>query len=150
MEASEAKPASRRARLWVRLSDPDKPPRVWWFPPSSRRDDVLRMPEAVRQAYRAVVQQAHEKFSETVRLTMLSLLGFALLCLMITYSVPDSALLVANPTIKLPFADIPISFQTFLLLGPFLLIVLTVYLHIFYGYWLDLETDYRHLMLIGE
>src|SRR5690606_20921784 len=75
MEVLEAEPASWRARLWRRLSDLDKPPRSWWFPPSSRRDYVLRMPEEARQAYRAVVEQAHEKFSETVRLAMLSLLS---------------------------------------------------------------------------
>jgi hypothetical protein len=84
MEALKATPASRRTRLWARPSDPDQWPRCWWFPPSTRREDVLPMPEAARQDYRQVVQQAHEKFSETVRLTMLSLLGFALFYLLIT------------------------------------------------------------------
>jgi uncharacterized protein YjbI with pentapeptide repeats len=97
-----------------------------------------------------VVQQAYEKFSETVRLTMLALLGFALFCLMITFSTPDSALLVADPMVKLPFADIPVSFKSFLLLGPLLLIIITLYLHIFYGYWLDFETDYQHLIRVCE
>jgi hypothetical protein len=150
MEASETTPASWRARLWARASDPDKPPRRWWFPRSNRRDDVLRMSEAERQAYQQVVQQAHEKFSETVRLAMLSLLGFALFCLLITFSTPDSSLLVADPTIKMPFADVQVSFQSFLILAPFLLIVITLYLHIFYGYWLDLETDLQHLTLSRE
>jgi hypothetical protein len=145
MEDSESKPASRRARCWARLSDPDKRPRGWWYPPSSRRDAVLQMSEAARQDYHTVVQQAHEKFSETVRLAMLSLLGFALFCLLITFSTPDSALLVADPTIKMPFADVQVSFHSFLILGPFLLIIVTLYLHIFYGYWLDLERDYQHL-----
>jgi Pentapeptide repeats (8 copies) len=108
------------------------------------------MPETTRQNYRKMVEQAHEKFSETVRLAMLSLLGFALLCLMIAFSASDSALLVADPTIKLPFADTLISFQSFLVLAPFLLIVITLYLHIFYGYWLDLETDYQSLVLDSE
>jgi hypothetical protein len=143
MDTSEIKPASRRARCWARLSDPDKRPRGWWYPPSSRRDAVLQMPEAARQDYHTVVQQAHEKFSETVRLAMLSLLGFALFCLLITFSAPDSTLLVADPTIKMPFADVQVSFQSFLILAPFLLIVVTLYLHIFYGYWLDLETDHQ-------
>jgi hypothetical protein len=145
MEALEAKEASRRARCWARLSDPDQWPRCWWYPPSSRRDVVLQMSEAARQDYHKVVQQAHEKFSETVRLAMLSLLGFALFCLLITFSTPDSALIIADPTIKTPFADVQVSFQSFLILAPFLLIVVTLYLHIFYGYWLDLETDYQHL-----
>jgi uncharacterized protein YjbI with pentapeptide repeats len=147
MEVLEAKPASRRARFWARLSDSDTPPRSWWFPPSSRRDEVSRMPEAARQDYQKVVEQAHEKFSETVRLAMLSLLGFALFCLLIAFSAPDSTLLVADPTIKMPFADVQVSFQSFLILAPFLLIVVTLYLHIFYGYWLDLETDLQHLTL---
>jgi hypothetical protein len=150
MEASETNPASRRTGLWARLSDPDKPPRRWWYPPSSRRDDVLRMSEAARQSYQQVVEQAHEKFSETIRLAMLSLLGFALFCLLITFSTPESALLVADPTIKMPFADVQVSFQSFLILAPFLLIVITLYLHIFYGYWLDLETDLQHLTLSRE
>jgi hypothetical protein len=65
---------------------------------------------------------------------MLSLLGFTLFCLLITLSTPDSALLVADPTIKMPFADVQVSFQSFLILAPFLLIVVALYLHIFYGY----------------
>jgi hypothetical protein len=47
----------------------------------------------------------------------------------------------------MPFADVQVSFQSFMILAPFLLIVVTLYLHIFYGYWLDLETDYQHLTL---
>jgi hypothetical protein len=105
------------------------------------------MSEAARQDYHKDLQQAHEKFSETVRLTMLSLLGFALFCLLIALGTPDSALLVADPTIKTPFADVQVSFQSFLILAPFLLIVVTLYLHIFYGYWLDLERDYQRLTL---
>jgi len=103
------------------------------------------MPEAARQDDHKVVEQAHEKFSETVRLAMLSLLGLAFFCLLITLGTPDSALLVADPTIKMPFADVQVSFHSFLILAPFLLIVVTLYLHIFYGYWLDLEQNYQHL-----
>jgi hypothetical protein len=92
------------------------------------------MSEEARQAYQQVVEQAHEKFSETVRLTMLSLLGFALFCLLITFGTPDSALLGADPAIKMPFADVQVSFQSFLIVAPFLLLIITLYLHIFYGY----------------
>jgi hypothetical protein len=145
MDTSKTTPTSRRARFWARVSDPDKRPRCWWFPLSSRRNAVLWIRGARRQSYRMEVQQAHAKFSETIRLAMLSLLGFALFCLLITFSTPDSALLVANPTIKTPFADAQVSFQSFLILAPFLLIIVTLYLHIFYGYWLDLERDYQHL-----
>ena len=83
METREVKSTSRRARLWARLLDQDKPPRCWWFPPSSRQDGVLQMPEAARQDYRRVVEQTHAKFSEGVQPVMLSLLSFALFCLLI-------------------------------------------------------------------
>jgi hypothetical protein len=146
MDTSEIKPASRRARCWARLSDPEKWPRCWWYPPSSRRNDVLRISGPARQTYQKVVQQAYEKFSETIRLAMLSLLGFAFFCLLITFSTPDSALLVAVPTIKTPFADVQVSFQSFLILAPSILIIITLYLHIFYGYWLGYKTDYSYLL----
>jgi hypothetical protein len=93
METAETKPTSWYTRRWARVSDPDQRLRCGWFPPSSRRDYVLRMPEAARQDYRKIVQQAHEKFSETVQLAMLFLLGFALFCLLITFSAPDNTLL---------------------------------------------------------
>jgi uncharacterized protein YjbI with pentapeptide repeats len=77
-----------------------------------------------------------EKLAETIRLTMLSLLGFALFCLMIALSTSDSALLVADPLAKLPYADLPVSFKAFVFLAPVLLVFITMYLHIFYGHWL--------------
>src|SRR5918993_6053009 len=98
MEVLKEKSASQRARLWARLLEQDKCPRDWWYPKSSRRDDVLRMSEEARQAHQKIVESAHEKFSETIRLAMLSLLGFALFCLLITFSAPDVSLLVAEPT----------------------------------------------------
>ena len=146
MEVSKEKSASQRACLWARLLDQDKSPRCWWYPSSIRRNNVLRMSTEEQLAYQKAMEPAHEKFSETIRLAMLSLLGFALFCLLITFSAPDVSLLVAEPTIKMPFADVQVSFQSFVILAPLLLIVITLYLHIFYGYWLDLETDYQHLM----
>jgi hypothetical protein len=50
-----------------------------------------------------------------------NVLGFALFCLLITFSVPDGSLLVADPTIKMPFADVQVSFQNFMFLAPVLL-----------------------------
>jgi hypothetical protein len=35
--------------------------------------------------------------------------------------VPDGSLLVADPTIKMPFADVQVSFQNFMFLAPVLL-----------------------------
>ena len=41
----------------------------------------------------------------------------------------------------MPFADAPLSFLGFIVVAPLLLGVVTVYLHIFYGYWLELERE---------
>jgi uncharacterized protein YjbI with pentapeptide repeats len=45
----------------------------------------------------------------------------------------------------MPFADAPISFLGFMIVAPLLLIVLAVYLHIFFGYWLDLERERQEI-----
>ena len=50
-------------------------------------------------------------------------------------------LLKEDSTIKIPFTDTLMPFVGFSLVAPFLLIVLTVYLHIFFGYWLDCERE---------
>ena len=50
-------------------------------------------------------------------------------------------------SIKVPFADVPISFVGFLVVAPLLLLLLTTYLHVFYGYWLGLDAERRALGL---
>jgi len=72
---------------------------------------------------------------------MLVLLGVALFCVLTTLGSPDKLLLAADSTIKVPFADAPMSFLGFIVVAPILLIVLAIYLHVFYGYWLECERD---------
>jgi uncharacterized protein YjbI with pentapeptide repeats len=72
---------------------------------------------------------------------MLALLGVALFCLLTALGSPDKLLIEANSTIKVPLADAPISFFGFIVVAPFLLIVLLLYLHIFYGYWIVCEWE---------
>src|SRR5262245_55963886 len=87
----------------------------------------------------------HQKYSETVNTAMLTLLGVALFCLLTVFNSPDKLFLAEDSTIKMPFADAPISFRGFIVVAPLLLALVTLYLHIFYGYWLELERDRRQI-----
>jgi Pentapeptide repeats (8 copies) len=117
---------------WVmaRLRDRSTAPRRWWYPVP--RTEV-RHPDLVREA--------HKQYAETLNKAMLTLLAVALFCLLTTLGSPDKLLLAADSTIKVPFADAPMSFVAFIVVAPFLLLVVTVYLHIFFGYWLDCERE---------
>jgi hypothetical protein len=92
-----------------------------------------------------VVREAHKQYSESLNKTMLVLLGVALFCLLTTIGSPDKLLLGADSTIKVPFADAPLSFLGFIVVAPFLLIVLVIYLHVFYGYWLECERERQYI-----
>src|SRR5215468_9202895 len=89
---------------------------------------------------RKAIRDAVEKCAETVNRGMLSLLAVALFCLLTTFGGADRSLVASDASIRLPFAEVPISFVGFLVVAPLLLIVLTVYLHVFYGYWRELDT----------
>jgi uncharacterized protein YjbI with pentapeptide repeats len=121
-------------RFWKRLTDRSKVPRRWWYPlPSSGF------------RHKTIVAESHQKCSETITKTMLMLLGVALFCSLTALGSPDKLLIAADSTVKVPFADAPISFIGFILVGPVLLFVITVYLHIFYGYWLEFERKRRFI-----
>src|SRR5207253_2419370 len=107
--------------LMVRLRNRSKAPQGWYPVPY------------VEVRHKDVVREAHKQYSETLNKTMLTLLGVALFCLLTTLGSPDKLLLAADSTIKVPFADTPMSFLGFIVVAPFLLIVLVIYLHVFYG-----------------
>jgi hypothetical protein len=104
--------------------------RQWW---SCVPHEELRDKEVVRES--------HKQYSETLNRTMLALLGAALFCVLTALGSADKSLLAADSTIKVPFADAPMSFLGFIVVAPFLLIILLLYLHIFYGYWLTCEWE---------
>ena len=117
----------------------------------SRVDCALTACQALRQwwyfipheeiRHKDVVRESHKQYSETLNRTILALLGVAFFCLLTALGSPDTLLIRANSTIKIPFADAPMSFVGFIVVAPFLLIVLLLYLHIFYGYWLTYEWE---------
>ena len=89
----------------------------------------------------------HREVSETIRRAMLALLTFALFC-WLTLGSPDRLLIVGDETIKVPFVEVDLSFPAFLFVAPFLLIVLTVYLHVFYEERLQLEKRLRQTVVL--
>ena len=82
----------------------------------------------------------HREVPETLRRAMLALLAFSLFC-WLTVAAPDRSLVVSEPTIEVPFADVPVSFVAFLIVAPLILIVLAVYLHVFEGMRLRTEAE---------
>lgn len=117
-------------RLGARLSDRAKPPRSWWYP---------LPPQPLTEKDPDAVAEAHEKCSETIRRAMLALLALALFCLLTALGTSDAALFESALTINVPFADVPISSVAFLIAAPFLLIALSLYLHVFVGHACRLE-----------
>ena len=124
--------AWRIERLWAW----GKTLRCWWYP----------IPDpAWEPRHKDVVREAHKQYSETLNRTMLALLGVAFFCLLTALGSPDKLLLEADSKIKVPFADAPLSFFGFIVVAPFLLIVLLIYLHIFYGFWIACEWERQYI-----
>jgi hypothetical protein len=95
--------------------------------------------------HRDAVKQLHESYAKTINKTMFALLGVGLYCLLKVFGESDKSLIVANTTIQTPVVGTSISFQSFLRVAPFLLVFLSIYLHIVYGHWLQLERERQHL-----
>ena len=111
-------------RLWRRLKDRTKPPRRWWFPGAPSQN--LNHKEAW--------QRRHDEISQTIRRVMLTLIAFSFFCLL-SLAAPDASLLSSGAVTKVPFADVQVSYIAFLIVGPLVLIGLTIYLQIFLEEW---------------
>ncbi len=121
-------------KILTRITDRNLWPRNWWYPgpkKDNRHADVVKM--------------LHESHSKAINKTMLSLLGVGLYSLLAVVGSPDKSLIATNSSIQTPLVGTSISFQGFLIVSPFLLVILTVYLHILYGKWLRLETKREDL-----
>ncbi|MBV5327819.1 MAG: pentapeptide repeat-containing protein [Chlorobium sp.] len=121
------------------LLDRNRAPRKWWYP----------VPKTDPR-HRDVIEQLHENHSKTINKTMFSLLGVGLYCLLKVLGESDKSLIVANTTIQTPLVGTSISFQSFLLIAPVLLVILVTYLHILYGYWLQLERKRKEINEAAE
>ena len=111
-------------KIWTRITDWSRVPRSCWI-------------EDCRHA--EVVKALHESHSKAINKTMLSLLGVGLYSLLAVVGSSDKLLIATNSAIQTPLVGTSISFLGFLIVSPFLLVILTIYLHILFGYWLRLE-----------
>ena len=111
-------------KIWTKITGRCSAPRSFWIEDCTHSD---------------VIKTQHESYSKAINKTMLSLLGVGLYSLLAVVGSPDKSLIATNSSIQTPLVGTSISFQGFLIVSPFLLVILTVYLHILYGKWLRLE-----------
>jgi len=117
-------------KIHERIADRNRAPRSWWYPVPHQQS---HHPDAL--------SELHASYAKTINKTMFALLGVGLYCLLKVFGESDKSLIVANTTIQTPVVGTAISFQSFLVVAPVLLVILTVYLHIVYGHWLQLERE---------
>ncbi|MEQ8710963.1 MAG: pentapeptide repeat-containing protein [Rhodospirillales bacterium] len=103
------------ARRDMRLIDHLMPP----MPPPEAPDIPL-----------SAMKAQHDKVSNTISKTF-NILGLASLFFVITLAAPDVSFMAADARVQMPVMNFAISFDAFLLIGPVLLVALTIYLHIF-------------------
>ena len=109
-----------RNKIWTRITDRNRAPRNWWYPLLDEDD-----------RHADVVKLLHESYSKAINKTMLSLLAVGLYSRLAVVGSPDKSLIATNSSIQTPLVGTSISFQGFLIVSPFLLVILTVYLHNF-------------------
>jgi Pentapeptide repeats (8 copies) len=80
------------------------------------------------------LKQQFEKTSDIINSLVTLIIGFCFFCAL-ALSGPDTKLLSTDPSIQLPFVQGEITFQFFLVIAPFALLILSVYVHIYVGYW---------------
>ena len=73
----------------------------------------------------------HDETSKTIKRVFFTLIGTCLFCVITLAGSSDAELLSPTATVKLPVLNYDISFYAFLIVGPVVLIALTIYLHIF-------------------
>jgi uncharacterized protein YjbI with pentapeptide repeats len=116
------------AWLRARIADRRRWPRSWWWPP---------LPEKVDFSDEDLRRQ-HDEVSRAINKSLLGLVAFAFFC-ELALGTPETSLVARDAGIKLPLAGTEIYFATFLIIGPLVLIVFSLYLQILVGYWLTLS-----------
>jgi hypothetical protein len=114
----------------------------------ARRNFVVRLwrgfwqPVGAFEGWRDAESKLLDETAKTIRRTMLTLIAFSFFCLVVI-SLSDESL--TKGTMTVPFANVPVAFTDFLLVGPLVLIALAVYLHIYIGYWHRIPAEHRSL-----
>jgi hypothetical protein len=111
-----------RQRVWHRICDKSKVPLRWWLPE-----------EAITFVDDEHWQRQHDEASNTIRRVMLAIVAYSLFCIL-ALGAPDVNLIASDASINLPIVNTQVSYSSFLIAGPLILVGLFVYLHIFVGY----------------
>lgn len=128
------------SRVVRRLADADRAPRQWWFPPASRLVDEEREPSdqaAIQQELGRVLS----KLAVVVGHSMFAFLGVSLFCVVAVLSIPDSALVVPEPKLSIPYTGVSMSLPGVLFAGALILVAVLAYLQIFWGEWLRMRRE---------
>lgn len=129
--------------MLICLRDRQRVPRRWWFPIERRTDQTLQIDiSEVPDYWRDAVLGYHKALSQTLRLSSLSVVSLTSFCLLTAGATPDSSLLSGSgDSIRLPWVEAKISFLAFGLVGPVLILGATMYLQLFYGFFIGLQRD---------
>ena len=121
--------------LWHRLKNKEKIPRRWWCP--GQKKNPLSKEETLKQL---------EETSLTIRRVMMSIIVFCFFSVVVL-GTPDYFIFAGGEGLKIPLANITVSFRTFLFLGPLILFGVLIYLQIFIDYnnWLRKDGDINQL-----
>jgi hypothetical protein len=87
-------------------------------------------------------KRQHDEVSKSINRILTIIIGFSFFCFL-ALGASDKSLIEVNAQIKLPFANTEISFLDFLVVGPAVLVALSIYLHTFTDYWLRLSYQLR-------
>ena len=119
-------PLSRLWHWWAGALDrlPDR-----WFAPEPK--PILSDQEKAYQ----------QELSKAIKRVFYTLIGSSLFCVVTVAGSPDIRLLTQESTVKLPVLNYDMGFEVFLLVGPIVLIALTIYLHVFVAQHRRLEVD---------
>lgn len=119
-------------QFWSKVNDCTRPLYAWLYPSK----------EKLQFDNKEEWQRQHDEVSSISKRIMLTLIAYCLFCF-IALGAPDAELLRQNATIKMPFAGTEVSYVQFLITAPIILISISIYLHIFLGYWSKLAAhDY--------
>jgi len=102
----------------------------WMFASDQEKESMLR---GLSEQYNIDEKEFYNDISNTIRKVFYWLVGSSVFCIITIIGLPDSQLLAPTTTIDLPVINYKIGFHEFLIVGPVILITLTIYLHIFVG-----------------
>jgi uncharacterized protein YjbI with pentapeptide repeats len=120
----------------VNFTRKDKFPRKLWWPSWLSPSQTDLNPDEWKEQ--------HEETSKTIRRLIMVSIGYCFFCFL-TLAAPDNKLFEVNALVKVPFANVQVPYVFFLILGPLVLIGITIYTQIFIEHWHILNEQIKFL-----